>query len=102
MFSYTLRKLMTVFLSSEHPKRESNTILKNGRLLGHLAPLRAFGDFRFKWSNEDIRDVCIPRMGEQAVIPHCNTPPYLTAEPEITYHRLTPRDRFLVMATDGL
>jgi pyruvate dehydrogenase phosphatase len=30
------------------------------------------------------------------------TPPYLTAEPEIIHQRLTPKDKFLVIASDGL
>lgn len=28
--------------------------------------------------------------------PNYHTPPYLTAEPEITYHKLRPQDRFMV------
>lgn len=30
------------------------------------------------------------------------TPPYLSAEPEVFYHRLTPSDKFLIIASDGL
>lgn len=30
------------------------------------------------------------------------TPPYLTALPELTEHRLSARDRFLIIASDGL
>jgi pyruvate dehydrogenase phosphatase len=30
------------------------------------------------------------------------TPPYLTALPEISYHRLTARDKFMVIGSDGL
>lgn len=30
------------------------------------------------------------------------TPPYLTAKPEITRHKLTSGDKFLIIATDGL
>lgn len=32
---------------SEHPSNEMDTVLRNERLLGELAPLRAFGDLRF-------------------------------------------------------
>lgn len=32
----------------------------------------------------------------------CWTPPYTTAEPDVTRYRLQPRDKFMVMATDGL
>ena len=38
-------------LLSEH-QGESETIVRNERLLGQLIPLRAFGDVRFKWSAE--------------------------------------------------
>lgn len=33
---------------SEHPLNEKDTVIKYERLLGQLAPLRAFGDLRFK------------------------------------------------------
>lgn len=33
---------------------------------------------------------------------HLYTPPYLTAVPEVLYHKLTHNDKFLVLATDGL
>jgi len=31
---------------SEHPSNEKDTVIKYERLLGQLAPLRAFGDLR--------------------------------------------------------
>jgi pyruvate dehydrogenase phosphatase len=34
--------------------------------------------------------------------PNYHTPPYLIAEPEVTIHTLRPKDKFLIMATDGL
>lgn len=49
-----------------------------------------------------MQEVVLPRYGEQVLAPNYHTPPYLTARPEITHHRLTPRDRFLVIASDGL
>uniref|UniRef100_A0A1B6CKV2 PPM-type phosphatase domain-containing protein n=1 Tax=Clastoptera arizonana TaxID=38151 RepID=A0A1B6CKV2_9HEMI len=87
---------------NEHPNNEKDTVLKMERLLGQLAPLRAFGDFRYKWSRRDLTDVVVPHLGEQALAPNYYTPPYLTAKPDIIHHRLTPRDRFLVIASDGL
>lgn len=33
---------------SEHPSNEKDTVIKYERLLGQLAPLRAFGDLRLK------------------------------------------------------
>lgn len=39
---------------AEHPSQEKRTVIKMDRLLGQLAPLRAMGDFRFKWSKVSI------------------------------------------------
>ena len=44
---------------SEHPVEEERDIIKGDRLLGILAPLRAFGDFKFKWPEETINQVCL-------------------------------------------
>jgi pyruvate dehydrogenase phosphatase len=83
-----------------HPISESSTILRGSRLLGELYPLRAFGDVRYKWT-EDLQRVVLEPLGIQ---PPQNllTPPYLTAMPEVFYHKLTLNDKFLVIATDGL
>ncbi|KAL1116968.1 hypothetical protein AAG570_004296 [Ranatra chinensis] len=89
-------------IRSEHPSTENDTVIKSERLLGQLAPLRAFGDFRYKWSREVLKNIVVTRYGEEALAPHYYTPPYLTARPDITYHRLTPRDKFMVIASDGL
>ncbi|KAI1731642.1 protein phosphatase 2C domain-containing protein [Ditylenchus destructor] len=83
-----------------HPASESATILKGGRLLGELYPLRAFGDLRYKWSLE-LQRVVLEPLGVPAPR-NLHTPPYLTAQPEVLYHRLTPNDKFLVLASDGL
>uniref|UniRef100_F1L0G4 [Pyruvate dehydrogenase acetyl-transferring-phosphatase 1 n=1 Tax=Ascaris suum TaxID=6253 RepID=F1L0G4_ASCSU len=87
-------------LRSAHPIAESTTILRAGRLLGELYPLRAFGDVRYKWPAELQKTVLEP-LGDTAP-QGLLTPPYLTALPEVLYHRLTPNDRFLVLASDGL
>uniref|UniRef100_A0AC35GNH5 PPM-type phosphatase domain-containing protein n=1 Tax=Panagrolaimus sp. PS1159 TaxID=55785 RepID=A0AC35GNH5_9BILA len=83
-----------------HPISESGTILRGSRLLGELYPLRAFGDVRYKWT-EDLQRVVLEPLG---VLPPqgLHTPPYLTAMPEVFYHKLTSNDKFLVIATDGL
>ncbi|XP_058790534.1 pyruvate dehydrogenase [acetyl-transferring]-phosphatase 1, mitochondrial [Phymastichus coffea] len=87
---------------SEHPPNEKTTAIKMERLLGQLAPLRAIGDFRYKWSLELMQKKVVPYYGENAIPPNYLTPPYLTAKPEVKYHRLTPRDKFLIIASDGL
>ena len=66
-----------------------------------LAPLRAFGDFRFKWDADTI----VKTVGQwiQNPVPgHYKTPPYLTVEPEISSTKIGPRDKFLVIGSDGL
>lgn len=88
-------------IRSEHPTSERYSVLRAERLLGQLAPLRAFGDFRYKWPRETLLEQVEPRYGK-CVAPGYLTPPYLTARPEVTRHVLTPHDRFLVIATDGL
>ncbi|XP_028667825.2 pyruvate dehydrogenase [acetyl-transferring]-phosphatase 1, mitochondrial [Erpetoichthys calabaricus] len=94
---------------SEHPKSEEKTIVKHDRLLGLLMPFRAFGDVKFKWSTElqsrifENRPELVSGNEYAKILPtNYHTPPYLTAEPEVTYHRLRPQDKFLILATDGL
>ena len=90
-------------IRSEHPDSEKDYILKGDRLLSCLAPLRAFGDFKFKWKGETVKEVFGCIMQEHEVVPpYYKTPPYLTARPDVMYHRLTPRDKFLVIGSDGL
>lgn len=87
---------------NEHSSKEPETVIKMERHLGQLAPLRAFGDFRYKWSKELLNKYALPYYGEHIMPPDYHTPPYLTAKPDITHHRLTPKDKFLVLASDGL
>lgn len=44
----------------------------------------------------------VPILGENAIPPYYYTPPYLTAKPQVAHHHLQPRDKFLILATDGL
>uniref|UniRef100_A0A8D2E0Y9 [Pyruvate dehydrogenase [acetyl-transferring]]-phosphatase 2, mitochondrial n=1 Tax=Sciurus vulgaris TaxID=55149 RepID=A0A8D2E0Y9_SCIVU len=95
-------------LKREHPESEDKTIIIDDRLLGVLMPCRAFGDVQLKWSKELQRNVLERGFDTEALNiyqftpPHYYTPPYLTAKPEVTYHRLRPQDKFLVLASDGL
>uniref|UniRef100_UPI001ED8254B pyruvate dehydrogenase [acetyl-transferring]-phosphatase 1, mitochondrial-like isoform X2 n=1 Tax=Scatophagus argus TaxID=75038 RepID=UPI001ED8254B len=94
----------------EHPPSERRTVVRHDRLLGLLLPFRAFGDVRFKWSAEmlsrvyETRPDILSAVSEavRALPPHYLTPPYLSAQPEVTRHRIRPNDKFLVLATDGL
>ncbi|XP_015258776.1 PREDICTED: pyruvate dehydrogenase [acetyl-transferring]-phosphatase 1, mitochondrial-like [Cyprinodon variegatus] len=94
----------------EHPASERRTLVRHDRLLGLLLPFRAFGDVRFKWSAEmlsrlyDTRPDVLSAISEsvRTLPPHYLTPPYLSAQPEVTRHLIRPEDKFLVLATDGL
>lgn len=87
---------------AEHPQNEMETAIRLDRLLGQLAPLRALGDFRYKWSKEVLERHVVPHFGPNVIPPHYYTPPYLTCRPDITHHVLNKNDRFLILATDGL
>ncbi|VVC86189.1 unnamed protein product [Leptidea sinapis] len=87
---------------SEHPESERRTIIRRDRLLGELAPLRSLGDFRYKWPADILSKVAEPVIGSRAIPANYYTPPYLTAKPDIYYHRLTAKDKFLIIASDGL
>ena len=86
----------------DHPN-EASTVIRYDRLLGRLTPFRAFGDVRFKWDQENQEQV-FEAMGRSpsADYHEYSTPPYLTAEPEVTCFQLQRSDKFLVLATDGL
>lgn len=74
-------------------------------------PLRAFGDVRFKWNHELQQSVLagLDSGTDQDTLslyhytpPNYLTPPYLSVAPELTYHKLRPQDRFLILGSDGL
>ena len=87
---------------SEHPKNEHTSIIREGRLLELLLPLRAFGDVRFKWSVRDLKEYVVPIHGHSTIPNNYFSPPYVTARPEVIHKKLTYKDKFLVLATDGL
>ncbi|CAF3332441.1 unnamed protein product [Rotaria socialis] len=87
----------------EHPSNEANSIIRSDRLLGLLMPFRAFGDIRFKWPANYLREYLQPYYKKGDAIPQFYlTPPYLTVRPEIRKHKLTKKDKFIVLATDGV
>lgn len=86
----------------DHPGEHRRNIFRGDRLLGMLAPLRAFGDFRFKWTAEVINETIGGMLGHMAVPEYYKTPPYLTVEPDVIAQKLTPKDKFLVIGSDGL
>lgn len=71
----------------------------SGRLLG-MAITRAFGDHRWKWPLELVQKA---KRDFFAVSPRPRyaTPPYMTAEPEVTTTQVRTDD-FAILASDGL
>ncbi len=91
-------------VQKEHPSDEK-FVIRNNRLLSQLIPLRAFGDMRYKWNLKDLKTIVSildTPYARNIIPPNYYTPPYLSCKPQVTYHRLTQKDKFLVMATDGL
>ncbi|KAF8563431.1 hypothetical protein P879_06748 [Paragonimus westermani] len=106
----------------EHPENKPSELFREGgRLLGELAPCRAFGNVRYKWPVERSLELSrvlgqlssskldgphmtySPSGSDVFPLPHPYTsPPYLTAKPDVTCFEITPADRYLVLATDGL
>jgi len=89
-------------LNREHPN-ETKTLLFGNRLLGQLMPLRSFGDVQYKWSKE-LHNRVLKVIYGRTPVPESiyKTPPYLTAEPEVTSKTLVSNDKFLILGTDGL
>lgn len=85
-----------------HPPNEDKSVIKDGRLLGQLIPLRAFGDVQFKWSITDLKGLTHESALRRMSPPNYHSPPYLIATPEVICHTLSPNDKFLVLASDGL
>jgi len=86
---------------SEHPSEESRSCIQYGRLLGRLAPLRAFGDIQFKLSASESHSI-LSGHSKYKPMPMLKTPPYLTAEPDVFHYKLEANDEFIVLASDGL
>lgn len=86
-------------LDAAHPGEKDILDKKSGRLMG-IAITRAFGDHRWKWSVEDL-DTANQSYFSYGKRPNYKTPPYMTAEPEITTRQVQGQD-FVIMASDGL
>ena len=83
-------------LEAAHPGEK---IFENGRTLG-WGMSRAFGDAACKWSLEIQQRLHEEYLGDR-IRSNCLTPPYFTAEPDITTTTIQKGD-FVVMASDGL
>ncbi|PWN86575.1 protein serine/threonine phosphatase 2C [Acaromyces ingoldii] len=102
-------------MRSEHPASEADHVIMRGRVLGGLEPTRAFGDARYKWDKslqDRLYDAFLPpaeRASIRGAPRHLLTPPYVTAEPVVSWKRVdagasksSRQLKFIVMATDGL
>ena len=83
-------------LNAQHP---GEVVVKDGRVLG-WGVARAFGDARMKWTVDTQKQLKATFLG-RSVSSTLKTPPYFTAEPEVTSIEIRPGD-FLIMASDGL
>ncbi|KAL4267550.1 PPM-type phosphatase-like domain superfamily protein [Pleurotus pulmonarius] len=80
-----------------HP--DENLMVDN-RLLGRTTILRSFGDAALKWSNDVQQRLREDYFGDRP-LPSLKTPPYITAEPEVTTFEVQPGD-FLILGSSGL
>ncbi|KAF2277028.1 protein serine/threonine phosphatase 2C [Westerdykella ornata] len=102
-------------IKAEHPGEEDILDPNTGRLLG-IAVTRGFGDHRWKWSSDMVRQVQYKFFGPPPR-PESKTPPYMTAEPVVEEFDIVSVDAdakakgqgsssvksdFMIMASDGL
>ncbi|CAI9297935.1 unnamed protein product [Lactuca saligna] len=81
-------------IKSEHP--EDACAVMNDRVKGSLKVTRAFGAGFLKqpkWNNALL---------EMFRIDYVGTTPYINCLPYLHHHKLGPRDRFLILSSDGL
>lgn len=83
-------------LLSQHP---GEPVVQKGRVLG-WGVSRAFGNGTYKW-NLDLQKRLVAKDLVYPPPASVRTPPYLTAEPEVTTTKVEPGD-FMIMASDGL
>ena len=95
-------------IAALHPPAESapgSGLFKNGRVLGLMCS-RSFGDLRWKFPADvlaEAKDRYAADRYRAYDSARFATPPYLTAEPEVTTTRLARgRRAFLILASDGL
>ncbi|KAK4760387.1 hypothetical protein SAY87_005280 [Trapa incisa] len=81
-------------IRKEHP--DDASAVMNERVKGSLKVTRAFGAGflkKPKWNSALL---------EMFQIDYVGTSPYITCSPSLYHHRLGPRDRFLILSSDGL
>ncbi|ESQ49132.1 hypothetical protein EUTSA_v10022396mg [Eutrema salsugineum] len=81
-------------IKKEHP--DDALAIENGRVKGYLKVTRAFGAGFLKqpkWNEALLEMFRINYVGKS---------PYITCSPSLHHHRLTSRDKFLILSSDGL
>ncbi|XP_076916376.1 putative protein phosphatase 2C 23 [Bidens hawaiensis] len=81
-------------IKSEHP--DDSCAIMNDRVKGSLKVTRAFGAGFLKqpkWNDALLEMFRIDYVGNS---------PYINCTPSLYHHRLGPRDRFLILSSDGL
>ncbi|KAH7843299.1 hypothetical protein Vadar_014925 [Vaccinium darrowii] len=76
--------------------QDDSSAISNGRVKGSLKVTRAFGAGYLKqpkWNNALLEVFRINYIGNS---------PYITCSPSLYHHRLSPKDRFLILSSDGL
>ncbi|KAL6513291.1 hypothetical protein OROGR_020777 [Orobanche gracilis] len=86
--------LEVIRIKNEHP--DDNNCIVNDRVKGRLIVTRAFGAGflkQHKWN-----DALLEMFRNDYV----GTAPYISCIPSLRRHKLSPRDQFLVLSSDGL
>ncbi|XP_072974917.1 probable protein phosphatase 2C 4 [Typha angustifolia] len=81
-------------IKNKHP--DDAAAIANDRVKGSLKVTRAFGAGFLKqpkWNNALL---------EMFRIDYVGTSPYITCNPSLYHHKLGPKDRFLILSSDGL
>ncbi|XP_008776759.2 probable protein phosphatase 2C 23 [Phoenix dactylifera] len=81
-------------IRNEHP--DDASAIANDRVKGSLKVTRAFGAGFLKqpkWNNALL---------EMFRIDYVGTSPYISCNPSLYHHKLNPKDRFLILSSDGL
>ncbi|KAL9227850.1 hypothetical protein vseg_003494 [Gypsophila vaccaria] len=81
-------------IRKEHP--DDPNVIINDRVKGSLEVTRAFGAGFLKqpkWNDALLKMFRINYIG---------TAPYLTCSPSLIHHKLSPKDKFIILSSDGL
>jgi len=90
-------------LAKQFSKERDVVVCKNPKacyVKGGIMPTRSIGDLRLKKKEFNFHDFA-PEYGYLKPIPNF-TGPYITSEPDVQVHKLTDKDKYLVLASDGL